>query len=71
MKFINSLKLIAIFVIISSAFAARLRENTSELLDSEYNTVKYFINNFKYSMNQYLIFPDPKNFRYSKRKSHD
>ena len=42
MKFYNGLKLVAFFVIISCVFASRVRSGEGELLDSEYNTVKYF-----------------------------
>jgi len=39
MKFSNSLKVIALIVIISCVFTLRVKENSGELLDSEYNTI--------------------------------
>ena len=53
MKFSNSLKVIALIVIISCVFTLRVKENSGELLDSEYNTVKYFY--YKYLINQLII----------------
>ena len=42
MKFYNSFKLVAFFVAISCVFTMRVKSGEGELLDSEYNTVKYF-----------------------------